>query len=389
LSRSGRALAAAAGAAVLLATLTGALHSPFLLLVPPPLFLASLRLGPNRASALLLLVPLLLLAAEGMTGQVAWWELAAAAAGGIMLAALGTLTRRWLRDGVLADRAGLRLPTPVPTVQRSTEVEELERQVTRLCAGAGGAAVVLWEAAAGRARPVAVAGRPSPPALAIDGDPLGWLVREGTPLRLEPAPPWAAAGTQVIAARVLAGDDVAWRLTWACPATSHPPAHQELAVQCSPLASLLAALAMQRAARASQERLDALLVLLRRIPVEIELAAYGRELLQAALALTGGTGGCVGTWNGETGEVFARLGSDGGPAPGTRFTAPHSEMALAVRAGAPIVRPGGWRPGSTQVAGPGDEWLTRPRSLAAFPLGHRGAVGAMALLVHPCRWARP
>ena len=376
----GRILAAAAGAAVLLACLTGALHSPFLLLVAPPLFLASLRLPVRNSPVLPPLASLLLLAAEGMMGQVSWWELAAAAAAAGLVASLAALARRWLREGVLADRAGLRLPAATRAAELGGEAAELERQVVHARSCSGAASVVLWEAVTGRARPVAAAGRPLPPTVMIDGDPLGWLAREGTPLRLERAPGWAEAGAQVIAARVWAGEGVAWLLTWEYPTGLTPPPHDDLARQSAPFATLLAALAMQREAAAGQQRLDALLALLKRIPAEIELAAYGRELLQAALALTGGTGGCVGSWSGDAGEVFARSGSDGGPAPGTSFAPPHSELALAVRAGTPIVRSGGWRPGETQVAAPSDEWLARPRTLVALPLlTPSGPVGAMAL----------
>ena len=378
---TGRAFAVTTGAVLLLASLSGALHSPFLLLVPAPLFVAALGLTPTRGYLLLPLALLLVVAAEGMTGSVSLGELAAAAAGAALLAAFASLARRWLRDGTLADRAGLRLPDTGRGGAPEPETEELQRQVQQVCTWSGAGAVVLWQTAAGRARPIVAAGRTLPPTLMVEGDPLGWLAREGTPLRLENAPPWAAAGAQVIAARVWAGEDVAWLLTFEYAPDRDPPAHEELAVHSGPLRVLLTALARQRATAAGQQRVDALLALLRRIPVEIELAAYGRELLQAALALTGGTGGCVGTWSEEGGEVFARVGTDGGPSPGTRFVPPGSELALAIRAGAPILRDTGrWKPGDTQVAAPGDEWLARPRVLAAFPLlTPSGPVGAMAL----------
>ncbi|NJD11582.1 MAG: GGDEF domain-containing protein [Gemmatimonadetes bacterium] len=381
MTRAAGALAGASGALLLLAALTGALHSPLLLLVPLPLLLLAIRLTTGRAAAAaVLLAVLLLVAAEGVVGSVTGWELGAALVAAGMFVLVVTLARRWLKEGVAADRLGLRLAAP-DIGGESAEAAELAGQLALLRAWSGADAVVLWEAAAGRARPVAAAGRGLPPALPLEGDPLGWVAREGTTLRLEQTPRWASPGARLVAARVSDGADVAWLLTWEYPAAQEPPGLDALAAYAAPLRAVLAALARERDTLAGQQRLEALLVLLRRIPAEIELAAFGRELLQAALALTGGTGGCVGTWNGEQGQVFAHTGSDGGPAAGASFAPPHSELALAVRAAAPILRESGrWRPGDTQVANQDDEWRACPRVLASFPLlTPSGAVGAMAL----------
>ena len=107
---TGRALAAVSGAVLLLASLTGALHSPFLLLVPVPLFFTALRLGTAEGVAGIVLAVLLLVAAEGLMGSLNGRDLAAALAAAAVLTALAWRVRRWLREGSAADRLGLRLP---------------------------------------------------------------------------------------------------------------------------------------------------------------------------------------------------------------------------------------------------------------------------------------
>jgi diguanylate cyclase (GGDEF)-like protein len=86
-------------------------------------------------------------------------------------------------------------------------------------------------------------------------------------------------------------------------------------------------------------------------------------------------------WNGDDGEVLATTGPDGGPRPGDAFMPPYSELALAVRADAMLVRTAGdWTLGRTCVAHHGERWHRRPRSLAALPLhGAAGTVGVLAV----------
>src|SRR5690606_27100664 len=120
---------------------------------------------------------------------------------------------------------------------------------------------------------------------------------------------------------------------------------------CGPLRVLLDVLSAQSRAVAGQERLERLLALLRRIPVEIQLQRFGDELLHAAMSLMGATGGALGTWQDEGGEVVAVSGHDGGPAIGASFAPRTSELGLAVLAGAPLVRGAGqWRPATNPLA---------------------------------------
>src|SRR5699024_9237314 len=159
---------------------------------------------------------------------------------------------------------------------------------------------------------LASAGRPAPAALRAEGDPLRWVAREGTPAWLEPTPYWSEPRWNVAAARVWSDEDVAWVVTWEFPEGVERQTHEALAAWCGPLAVRLDVLSAQSRATAGQERLERLLALLRRIPVEIQLERFGEELLHAAMSLTGATGGTLGTWQDETGEIVAVTGHEGG-----------------------------------------------------------------------------
>lgn len=260
-------------------------------------------------------------------------------------------------------------------------LRELERQVVRVREWCGAAAVTLWEVRAQRVRALAAAGRLLPASIAAAGDPLAWVGREGTPLWLQPTPSWSEPGREVSAVRVGSDGDVAWVLTCEYGAGTPRPEHAALEAWSGPLRVVLDVLSAQSRAVAGEKRLENLLLLLRRIPVEIELEAFGRELLDAATALTGASGGTLGTWSEEGGEIVATVGHDGGPTPGAHFAPPHSELGLAIRAGTPLVREAAqWKPGPTQVANDRDEWLSRPRTLISLPLATpSGTVGVLAL----------
>jgi diguanylate cyclase (GGDEF)-like protein len=105
------------------------------------------------------------------------------------------------------------------------------------------------------------------------------------------------------------------------------------------------------------------------------------DLCATAMAMTDATGAVLGSWAGETGTVLAVAGGDGGPRPGDSFTAPESELGLAVRAETILVRSAHeWKHGRTSVAGRDESWTHRPRAMAALPLrSARGTVGVLAV----------
>jgi diguanylate cyclase (GGDEF)-like protein len=97
------------------------------------------------------------------------------------------------------------------------------------------------------------------------------------------------------------------------------------------------------------------------------------------MQITEATGAAIGVWSGDSGRIISISGPDGGPEPGDSFAPPASELALAVRANAMIVRDGGtWSLGRTALANDAERWIHRPRSLAVLPL--RNAAGVNGVL---------
>jgi diguanylate cyclase (GGDEF)-like protein len=130
-----------------------------------------------------------------------------------------------------------------------------------------------------------------------------------------------------------------------------------------------------------QRRLHSLAVGLRAIPGTLNIDSLAHDLCLTASSITEATGAVIGTWDGQSGELLAVVGTDGGPRPGDTFAAPASELALAMLADTMIVRQSGdWSLGRTSVAHPGERWDTRPRAMAALPLRGAGdTVGVLAV----------
>jgi diguanylate cyclase (GGDEF)-like protein len=258
----------------------------------------------------------------------------------------------------------------------------MEQGIALVCNSVGAVAGTLWaiEPDGDAARPVASFGRPAPPVRSLRGDPMGWVAREGTPLRLDPAPPWASDDTRVFALRLFQRENRGWLLTIELPMDSRADA----AVIDANAASLRLLVELQERrgeTAADRRRLNSLLDILRRIPVATELVAAADDLIAACMQLTNATGGAVGLWDGDRGEIVCVRGEDGGPQPNATFESPTSEMALAVRAAGPLIRSNGtWKPGPTQMANASDRWNARPRSFVTIPLATSSGITAVLAL---------
>ena len=328
-----------------------------------------------RNAALLVALVVVLLAA--FTGVLATPFLAAAAV--LLTFVLGRASTR-------ANAKAAELPQPVlefdvTQVSQRDDLGELQSSLALLARGTAADNAVLWRIDGDIARPVAAANSVLPPALPLRGNPLAWVAREGTPIRFDLTPHWAADGSRVIALRLFARENRGWILTLELKPATDFIDYATYDTAAAPLRLLVELKDRRSDTDADRRRLEQLLDVLRRIPVAIDLETFGEELITAALRLTGGTGGVVGVWDGARGRVVGVVGVDGGPQIGAEFEPPASELALAIRAGVPLVRStGAWKPGPTQIANAADRWAARPREFVALPLvTHNGTPGVLGL----------
>jgi diguanylate cyclase (GGDEF)-like protein len=388
LSHPGSRAAAAAAALLVLSLLTGVTASPLLPLLVAAV-IAVVRYVEWRAA---LLVPpsaaLVLISVAAARGHLGIGAVVAAVA--VLLAAFpGMLWRREARrtadrltklDDIMAqarrDR-GRGAPSP------ADELADLELAMASIAARIGARNVLLWDVDGhrGTARPHAgSAGRPHL-TLHLSGDPLGWAWDNGMRLRLDTAPRWAEPGTSVVVDRLRRHEDHGDLVTYVfkpgrMPADDLP--FEEAAVY---LRGIIAMQDARASEAASESRMNTLLSGVRSMPGELDIDTLAPDLCQTATDLVGGTGAAIGLWSGEHGTILAVTGDDGGPRPGDVFGPPASELALAVRAEAMLVRQADrWKLGQTHVAHPHERWKARPRALAALPLrGSAGTIGVLAV----------
>ncbi|HEX6693450.1 MAG TPA: GGDEF domain-containing protein [Longimicrobiales bacterium] len=274
-------------------------------------------------------------------------------------------------------------PTPLsPPVREQDVRRELEHALAVIRNAAGAGSAMLWQLDRDHAvaRAVAATDRPLPQPRALRGDPLDWVAREGTPMRIEPAPSWVRDGMVLVAARLWPAEDRGWIVTLEMPvaATASPDILDDIA---APLRLLVQLQESRHESDAERRRMATVVDILRRMPSDIEPEKFGRDLLEACMRLAQGTGGVLGQWEGNAGRIVAVAGSDGGPVIGEMFESPESELALAVLATGTLVRqPGAWKPGPTQIGNDRDAWRERPRTFAALPLQvPTGIIGVIAV----------
>ena len=311
---------------------------------------------------------------------------AAAAGGGVLAAMLRNRLRRRPDAAPALDEWDGAAATAVPSGAggeaqwlRRRAIEEGLDWVRR---ASGAQRAVLWRLAEPQPIPfvLAVSGGAVPePRAAARPSPLGWVAREGIAMRLDPPPPWALADAGVVAIRLDHRADAAEIATLEFDGNTLTPDPASVEPILQPLAALMALHAAQAAAETDRRRLDLLLATLEKIPTVLDEDRLARVLLENAARLTGASGAVLARWDGERGRVLGCFGEDGGPVPGAEFEARASELALAARAGVPILRAPGERAPQLPVAAPGEVWRRQPGPLACLPLrtphGTAGVLG--------------
>jgi diguanylate cyclase (GGDEF)-like protein len=245
----------------------------------------------------------------------------------------------------------------------------------------GAARVIVWDVdpTAERATPRATSERGAPPGPAqLRGDPLGWVWTEGMPVRMD-APVWTASGTTVHAFRLDRDGEPTALATFEFATGSGHGASATLDDIARHLGAEVALLDRSAALASDRRRTTILVDTLRRIPAVTAPHEFASALLAGAIEISDATGGVVATWRDEVGRVLAVAGDDGGTAVGREFGPLESELALAARANAELVRAPRSR-GGLAVATPDELWIRAPRALVVLPLAtSQGVVGALAL----------
>jgi diguanylate cyclase (GGDEF)-like protein len=386
--RAGRRAAAAALLLLLVTLATGITLSPLVPVLSAALAVL-LRYDERRA---VLAAPaaavVVLIMVQSLAGDVGARHVLIAVAA--LLAAYAGLL--WRRE---AKRAARRLATlddvlvhaeRTRTAHAPSPVEELADLEAALAAAAeriGARAILIWDVDGyrGVARPRAgSAGRPLV-TVHLSGDTLGWAWEQGMRLRVPHTPRWTEAGMQVIAERLRRHGDRGELMTCVFEPGRVPDAELPLEETAIYVRGMLALQEARAGAHSAQRRLDTLSAGLRLMPGELELETLAADLCRTAMALTDGTGAAIGAWTGEQGTVLAVAGDDGGPRVHDTFVPPASELGLAIRADAMIVREAaGWSLGRTCLVHPDERWSTRPRALAALPLHLSGTtIGVLAV----------
>ncbi|MBI4544892.1 MAG: GGDEF domain-containing protein [Gemmatimonadetes bacterium] len=370
---------------------SGGLASPLLPLVATWLLLLAMQASRRRATLAAAAAIALLLAADAWTAALTLRgglaALAAAAAGLLPAAVFGRLGGRLeAQERVLeriAAEAGGRGERG-EEAEAARRLRELERTLEALKRSLGAWRATLWDvdAAGERALPQVASGGEAPAAARLAGDPLRWAWEEGMPLRLESPPAWAAPGTRACVVPIDPGGERNALLTLEYDSAAALPETAALEAAAAHLRVFLRMQLREARAVATRERFRQVLELLRRLPREIELDTFARELAESARALVGGTGAALAAWDEGAGAILAVVGEDGGPAPGAAFAPLESELALAARGGAAILREHRRaRRRTLPVAVTGERWLAQPLSLAAVPLpdASRAVLGVLAV----------
>ncbi|MEX0892872.1 MAG: GGDEF domain-containing protein [Gemmatimonadota bacterium] len=356
---------------------TGGMRSPLLPLAAGWFALAGARGPRHLAVAITLAFLTLLLVSDGLLFGFGAHGLVAGAAS---LAVGGGAALAWRAgrraDGAMRDRlrridaeldAGLAASVEADAAARAHELADALEDL-RLRSGAR--RVVLWwvDEEAAQARPRSAVGGSAPRTVDLRGDPLGWVWQEGRGTAFDSTPYWGLRGTRPTVLRVRPAPG-GMLLSYEFGAEATAPEPMALEGAAGALEGRLALLDALAGAAHQRRRLEALRHALRELPAQREQPAFAELLLTLAVDMVEGTGGALATWDGERGQVIGSLGEDGGPAVGAAYQSLESEAALAVRAGATLLREAyrGRRKGPAVVAR-GELWAARPRAVLAVPL---------------------
>lgn len=243
----------------------------------------------------------------------------------------------------------------------------LESALASAAAQLGASRAVLWdvEVANNRLTPRNAAPGPVGRPVSLAGTPLRWVWEEKMPLRLESktgGSGWLAAAGGACAVpihedSVLVFEFEQGRLPDDVVAASDAGRY---------VAALLDLQRAQQGADTARSRFDELLSVLERLTRAHRMEDWAAELAAIAGTLIGGTGAIVVGWSGTDGRVVSAAGGDGGPAAGMSVDVGGSEIGLAARSAAPIIRPEVTT--RTPLAAANERWYARPRALAVLPL---------------------
>ena len=243
----------------------------------------------------------------------------------------------------------------------------------------GSSRIVLWEIDEATERAVPRITLPGPVGRPVNlaGSPLRWVWEERVPLRLEARGATGWMATDGGACVVSVGNDGLLVFEYE---KSRLPADATAAEDAGRYIAAL--LDLQRAevgADKARLRFDHLLGVLERLTGVTTAEAWAAELADTARILIGGSGAAVASWHEGTGRVLAVAGGDGGPVAGHEVDAAGSDMAIAARESAPILREEVRSGGLLPVAYAGERWYARPRALAVLPLETAdGVIGILA-----------
>ena len=312
----------------------------------------------------------------------------------------GELTERLAAPA--GDKGGGASAPPGRPSDAAAAADPAVRDVLQAISGRMAAArVVLWRRGEARLEPV-LSTRHPPPSLSLQGQPLAWALDQRQSLRLDEPPVWALGPLAALPFQLRGaggadgeeGEDVLLSVEVAphegagVEAASADargerhlgelPPERDLRTAATILARVLELSRREQRVASAHARADRVLDFLRNLSRDPEGGEFHQELADAAVELTGAAGAAVASWEGESGQVLARVGAAGGPAPGTWFGVMEGDLALTARAGSALHRDHHTaRP--LPLAEPGERWRDRPRYTSIVPL--RSAVGETAGLI--------
>lgn len=222
---------------------------------------------------------------------------------------------------------------------------------------------------------------PLPPVMAAAGTPMVWAIDERSALRLQPTPRWADG--PVLLAPI--DDDRVLTVETSFDGTDPDMLRDSaMAAATGILAPFLRLYHQQADAAAANARLARVTEFLGSVSRENSAGVTAGDaagaLARTTMAITGGAGALVASWDGGSGVVQVREGGGGGPAVGSEFSVLDGDLAHAARTRAIIRREPGDR--TPALARAGERWARpAPAYRTVIPLvdPHAETTGLLAV----------